>query len=200
VRFLIQILIIIIMILPVAGWGYHYKWLIINQVECKFQTHDCPEEITSELNNLIGKPLFFTKVSDFLPLQTVDLIATSRQLPDKLLVTVNARQAGYFADIGDIVDIDPDLDLDKKEVAIQKILTQNKIPVTATEHSPNQSIIIVTLENDVRILLPLDKVSEKTTAVILILTNLDLASVDKQIVEIDVRYNLPVLRTSYSDI
>jgi hypothetical protein len=172
------------------GWMlFQTKPFTISTIECYRESQSCSATVTEDLNQtLLGKSLLITDFDLVLPNRTYQVTAFRKYLPGKLMVEVSP--ADYLTDINLAFQTDEEL-----ITHINERLAQAQLSVQNSIIKRDIGVVIVQLEKE-QALLTVDQAEQDINKVVLIKKHLQLAEIDTAIIEIDARYQMPVLRTT----
>lgn len=179
------------------GWLFFGQQIfIIKTVECKIKDEPCSNEVLTKIQTeLIGKSLFISDFKTAVPNLDVTITRASKKIPSQLHLQVEAKNNSITTTSATPTAID----IEKIQVEIATLLKEAEITYKSIELQPNAGVGIVLFDNE-QALLRLEHAELDTKKIITIKKHLRLAEIDTGIVEIDARYQMPVLRTTKSQI
>lgn len=182
--------VLLITLLIGSGWlVISSKALAITTIECRLGDGNCPPRVAESIEQqLLGKPITITDFATVLSASEYQVIDFKKKLPSHLSVVVEPTDPRQV--IGNIITSDHQTVTD----SIAETLTAQGVTYTGIEVRNDQELVIIYLPAH-QALLSLRNINQDLTTLLLIQKHLSLAEIDNAIVEIDVRYQMPVLRT-----
>lgn len=185
----------VLLIALIAGIGWLLvttKALAITTVTCKVESTVCPPRVAEYVEQqLLGKPLTITDFSLAMPTSEYQVIDFEKKLPGNLLVLVKPSNPHQV--VGNVETDDQQALTD----SIAETLNAQDIAYSGIEVKTDQAMVVVYLPPG-QALLSLEHLNQDLAKLILVQKHLKLAEIDTAIVEIDLRYQMPVLRTTKS--
>ena len=185
-------------------WGVAWSVMKIGAIECSYNRVACSDEIISQLSPVLGQSYWQVdwsrQLSDWWPLTVIDV---KRRLPTELVIHLTS-QSGFAQpealSSSNSVSTNQELsvaltgflaNVAEKGFSRSQIQTFDQVVVISFQESPvGQFQIIIDRQHWLT----------NTRRAQLILNHLDLTTIDLQLKELDVRYRLPVLRTTISQL
>lgn len=187
---------LVIGLIVTLGWlVVRVKAFTVTELTCTEADQPCPAPIADKLQTrLVGQSIFITDFELVLVDSEFRVAHFTKHLPGKLQVVVEQNQLEMVTSSQTAtVDADPV----KITATVTKLFADASLPVENIEVKPASDVVIVQLEKE-RALLRASQAELDAHKVILIKKHLRLSEIDTGIVEIDARYQMPVLRTSMS--
>jgi hypothetical protein len=189
----------ILFALPI-GWMSWHNWLQLGQIDCQLDNDTCPKSLMADLDTLKSTSLFLIN-EESIPLPpSIQVSSFKKNLPSTLILDLKSQLPGMIIQLDELKSINTNLELSQQTKLIKKTLEENQVKVVNIDHDLNQSTLVINLDNNVRALLPTHTLNQSLSHLILITSNLNFDDIDLKIVEVDLRYKLPVLRTSISNL
>jgi hypothetical protein len=181
-------LVLLLLCVITGGWLLTTtNFFSITNVSCTTNKEQCPPETQQQLENmLLTKSLFLTDFNRELQPTNFTIHSFSKKIPGMLAVEVSAKSSNK-----------PNTTLDTPQVKalVTDTFENMSLPINKIIISEPENYVVITIE-DLQIIVSFDTVETDLEKAVVILTNLDLNTIDLDISEIDTRYKLPVLRTT----
>jgi hypothetical protein len=168
------------------------KAFTITTITCTINQQPCPSQLNEQLTTALkGKPLFLTDFKRELAESSFHITEYTKRVPGHLFLAIEP-----YAELT-VSAATTTNDPEQALTAIKQVFTEADLAFDTIETRPEQQLAVVILGKE-QALLRLDHAEEDSQKVVLIKKHLRLAEIDTGIVEIDARYQMPVLRTTKS--
>jgi hypothetical protein len=154
----------------------------IQTVTCRMQYVTCPKEVLQHTEKLRGTSFFITNVGKMLAQQDLKVVAIHRSFPGNIELTLAYAQTKAQPQVS-------------PTDRASSLLSQMSIDHKQVNQASDSALIVTLPDQRVSLLDPYD-LESSVYRLKTILDGVDLATIDTTIKEIDVRFKLPVLRTT----
>ena len=197
--------------------------LKINVIHCQISNMNCNPELYSKLEVLRGKSLFFVNLdkelsSNGLELKTLFLKEYQKKFPNTIILNFNEEKALYQLEVEGnrsiISELGNTLQSNQKNEQLPQVVWNNddtpdhlkiiKIINSAKNNNlkvdkiiwENNKEIIIKINSSPKIIIDTETLNSKIDMLGILLTSREIKDYEETIKEIDLRFNLPVLRTT----
>jgi hypothetical protein len=185
----------------------------VSTIDCQISEKNCSPELYQDLETLKGKSFFFVDLN-------IDRLESyQKKFPGTLILNFNEEKLSYtvkfkeeifyISELGNILENNQDTN-NVTEVILNKEFNKNVhikllkiINITNKDNLRVKKIIwnsdqeiILEINNSPKIILDIEAIDIKTNILEILLNSREIKEYEEPIQEIDLRFNLPVLRTT----